>query len=75
MQTYALNSVDMWPYSIIVLFALHRASTSYHDMQTEGPIFPELCASIQNISCDTFYDPDGTQPTGYVGQVSLNSIQ
>ena len=32
-------------------------------------------ASIQNISCDTFYDPDGTQPTGYVGQVSLNSIQ
>ena len=73
-QTYALKNVEMWPY-IIDQFALHRASTSYRDMQREHPIFPEISASIQNISTDTFYDPDGTQPTGYVGQVSLNSIQ
>ena len=63
MQAYALKNVEMWPY-IIDQFALHQAKykLSRH-------------ASIQNISCGTFYDPDCTQPTGYVGQVSLNSIQ
>ena len=52
-------------------------STSFHCTELVQTIktCKELSTSIQNISCDTFYDPDGTQPTGYVGQVSLNSIQ
>ena len=39
--------------------------------------FPrDICINPKYIDIsDTFYDPDGTQPTGYVGQVSLNSIQ
>ena len=56
-----------------VCIATSQYKLSRHAKRT--PYFPQLSASIQNISSDTFYDPDGTQPTGYVGQVSLNSIQ